>query len=151
MTHSINMKKLIIGAIALILIGATTITYGFYRLGWETPALRAVALRFNMPVARVGSRVISYADYRVHLDAEARFLSGPIAAARGLSPVVTSEVRTRSLNRAMRIAVVDQFAAEQGMVVTPMDTERVFNGLLAQAASSTTPTELRTFLQDAVG
>ncbi len=145
------MKRIIVALLAIVIAAVGLTAYGFYERGWDTPALRATALALHVPVARVGSYTIPYQSYRIHLDAEARFLAGPIAQAQGLSPIVTSEVRTRALERAMRIAAVDEMAAEQKIVVTPLDIERVFDGLVAQAASSTTPVEMHAFLQEAFG
>lgn len=145
---------LIVGVctVALLIVGGgAAFAYGVYARQWDTPFVRRVAALVRLPAARVGSHVITYTEYLTHLDAEKRFLQGPAAQAEGLSGEPTADDRKSVLDRTIRIATVEELAAQNGLVVTPLDVDRTYDELVARAGTSTTPQEIQTFLMDQFG
>ena len=132
-------------------IGITVLVLGIFQHQWDASFVRSVAGILRIPAARVGQRTISYTTYLTHADAEQRYLSGPAARAQGLPVTMTAEYKSQALDRAIRIAAVDEFAQARGVVVTPLDVDRVYDSLIAQAGTSTTPEEIHNFLRDEFG
>jgi len=138
-------------AVAVVGIGATVLLQGIFQHQWDSSFVRRLAAWFPIPAARVGNRVIPYATYLVHADAEARYLSGPTARSQGVSATMTAENKSLALDRAIRTVAVEEFANERGIVVTPLDVDRVYDGLIALAGTSTTPGEIDAMLRDEFG
>jgi len=146
-------RTLIVGAAALfvVLAGVTYWSYGIFVKQWESGPVRTIALWTHFPAARVGWRVVTYADYLNQLDAERRFLSGPSAKAQGFPPEPTTQMRKDNLERAVRIAAVEDLAARNKFKITSADIEAAYTGLVARAGTSTTPEEIKSFLMDQFG
>lgn len=142
-----------VGASALVLLAgaALALAYGIYHEQWDSALVRRIPLVARLPVARVDGQTVTYRDYLLQLDAARTFLSGPSAKAQGLSPEITAEVKSLSYERAIRIAAMDAFAAREQLVVTPLDVDRAYDGLVSYAGSSTTSDEIQAFLRDQFG
>lgn len=146
--------SLIIGGslfVVALFLGFAVLLFGVYVRQWDGPVTRVVAGALRLPAARVGNSSVRYTDYLVHLDAQRRFLSGPAARALGLPDTLNSTEKTKALDRAIRIVAVDQLAAEKKFTLTPLDVEREYSQLVERAGTSTTPEEIRQYLQDNFG
>ncbi len=141
------------GASIVVLLAGSglVLAYGIYRAQWDDVWVRQIPMVGALPVARVDGRTVEYRDYLLQLDAARTFLSGPAAKAQGLSPEITAEVKSLSYERAIRIAAIDALAAREQLVVTPLDVDRAYDGLVAYAGSSTTSDEVQAFLRDQFG
>jgi hypothetical protein len=117
----------------------------------ESPFVVSMARATGLPAARVGRVSVAYADYVKHVGAQRVFLSGPAAAAQGMAGEIGDRERAASLDRAIRIAAIDELASAADLVATPLDVERAYDGLVAQAGTSTQPGELQAFLRDQFG
>ncbi len=152
------MKKawqwgVVIGAAVVVIVGLVSgiVVFGVHRYQWDAPWARTAAAILHVNAARVGRRNISFADYLAHLDAERQYLAGPAARAQGMPTALTPDLRKQALDHAIRIAAVEEFAQKQGVIVTPLDVDRTYDGLIAQAGTSTTPAQIQTFLYDEFG
>lgn len=144
---------LAVGASLVVLLagGTLVLAYGIYRAQWDSALVRQVPMVSRLPVARVDGRTVQFHDYLLQLDAARTFLSGPAAKAQGLSPEITADVKRLSYERAIRIAAIDALAAREQLVVTPLDVDRAYDGLVAYAGTSTTNDEIQAFLRDQFG
>ncbi len=144
---------LLAGSIVLC-VAAGSVVWLIYHLSSSarvTSLARQVVTALPVPAARVGSRFVLYRDYLAQLDAAQRFLSGPTARAQGLPTELTPEMRSKVLDQAVRIAAVEELAAQAQIVITPLDVDRAFDELIAHAGTSTTPEEIHQFLQSEFG
>ena len=132
--------------ICLAVGGASWLGYRLFVTPSDAPYLRRTVRILPIPAARVGSRFVLYREYLAHLDAAERFLSGPAARAQGLPATVTADIRLRVLDQTLRIAAVEELSRAAGLVVTPLDVDRTYEDLVARAGTSTTPEEIRQFL-----
>ncbi len=148
-----NRRALLIGASVLILIAVLLGTFltSVYVAKSESPFIVKLAAWTGLPAATVGAKRVSYLEYVKHVEAQRIFLSGLAAAAEGATGEITDRERTSALDRAMRIAVIEEAADKAKIVVTPLDVERAYDGLVARAGTSTTPGELQAFLRDQFG
>ncbi len=137
--------------VMILALGTATVVYGIHRYQWEGPGMRMMASVLHVSAAQVGDKKIAYGEYLHHLDAERKYLSGPAAKAQGMPSELTPELRKEALDRAIRIAAVEEFAQKRGVIVTPLDVDRVYDGLIAQAGTSTSPGEIQSFLRDQFG
>lgn len=155
MTPSLGLSRraVVIGALflagfALAGAGLVTSAYVFQR---EDALTRSLAGWLRLPAARVGTRVVTYDDYLAHLGSLRVFLEGPLAAAQGVGGTVGPAEKASALDRAIRIAAIDEMALDAALTATPLDVERAYDGLIAQAGTSTTPGEIHDFLRDQFG
>ncbi len=149
----LNRRAVIIGIAFLSLValagaGLVTSVYVYQR---EDTLTRSLAGWFRLPAARVGPRVVTYHEYLAHLGSLRLFLEGPLAAAQGIGGPIQPQHRQSALDRAIRLEVIDEMAEAADLVATPLDVERAYEGMLAQAGTSTTPGELQDFLRDQFG
>lgn len=145
--NSPSTIALIILVLAIVL-GAGTIAYAAYGKHVEGPFMKTVA--GWMPAAKVGSTSISYGEYLDHTEAASRFIAAqaPIA---GTSAVMSDDDRKAALDRAVRMAAVQEMAGERQVVVTPVDIGRAYDQVILQTGTSTTPDEFRQYLADVYG
>ncbi len=137
--------------VVLTSLSSGVLLYGIWNQQWDTPFIRSVAATTHVPAAKIGKRTITYTEYLNHLDAAKRFVTGPAGQAQGLPPELTPDIRKAALDRVLRIAAVDEFAAQQDIIVTPLDVNRVYDELIARAGTSTSPGEIESFLMDQFG
>jgi hypothetical protein len=150
-TQALNPRTLLmiaVGAIILI-VAFMAIAASAYKLHVETQPM--ASLVGWLPAARVGSKTISYAEYLRHVDAQRVFLSGPTARAQGAPEALGDAERSAALERAIRIAAISDMADKAGLVVTSLDVDRSYLGLIDRAGTSTTPQEIHDFLHDQFG
>lgn len=150
---SMNRRVVLIGASVLILITVLIGTFltSVYIAKSESPIIAKLAAWTSLPAARVGKMSVPYSEYLKHVEAQRVFLSGPAAAAEGSTGEITDRERAMALDRAIRIAVIEEAADKAKIVVTPLDVERAYDGLVARAGTSTSPGELQAFLRDQFG
>ena len=143
--------KLVIGSAAVLVLAALSagLYVSVYYWKSEHPFIRFVASSF--PAAKVDGRIISYGTYLEHVDAQRAFLSGPMSADTGVVRDVTDVERKQALERAIRIEAVAVLAAEADVQVTPLDVDRAYDGLVAQAGTSTSAEEIQAFLKAQFG
>jgi hypothetical protein len=141
----------LVSAGALAGLASAGFAYGVQQKRWDTPFVRTLAAWLRVPAAKVGKRTVTYVEYLAHEDALRRFLAGPAARAQGLSEQPDAELRQQTLDRAIRIAAVEEFASARDFIVTPLDVDRAYDELIARAGTSTTPEEIRSFLLDQFG
>lgn len=103
-----------------------------------------------LPAAKVGSHAISYGEYLDHVEAASKFIAiqGP---ASGSSGVMSDDDRKSALDRAVRIAAVQEMADARKIVMTPLDVQHSFDQVILQAGTSTTPAEFDQYLQQIYG
>jgi hypothetical protein len=136
-------------AAALLVIGIFIVGILFHQ--WDSSSARAMARFFHIPAARVGDATISYDEYLLQVDARQRILSGPAARAQGMPTELTPEMKELALDSLLRVKIVNEFAAQRNIQVTPIDVSRAYDGLVAQAGTSTTPEMVHDFLRDQFG
>ncbi len=149
----LSRRAVVIGAVFLVgfaFVGAGLVS-SVYMFQNEDALTRSLAGWLRLPAARVGSHAVTYQDYLAHLGSLRVFLEGPLAAAQGLGGPLTPAHRQSALDRAIRLAAIDELAQAAELTVTPLDVERAYEGMLAQAGTSTTPGELQDFLRDQFG
>lgn len=145
-----RITRLLMLFIALCLagfIGVGFIMWGVLVRQWDGPWVRRAVDFFQIPAAKVGDRTIPYGDYLIHIDAVSNVLKGPAARAQGLPTVPTVEIRQQTMDSLLRAAVVEEMAAARGIVLTPLDIDRAYDRLVSGAGTSTTPDEVKTFLE----
>lgn len=140
-----------VGFCTCIVLATAFLSASVYVLQREDAVTRSLAGWLNLPAARVGRMNVTFADYLAHLGSLRVFLTGPAAAAQGLASDIGPEQKQSALDRAIRIAAIDEMAASADLVATSLDVERAFDGLVAQAGTSTAPGELQAFLRDQFG
>lgn len=155
MTPSFRLSRraVVIGAVFLVgfALAGAGLASSVYVFQNEDAVTRSLAGWLRLPAARVGSRVVTYDDYLAHLGSLRLFLEGPLAAAQGLGGPVGPAEKASALDRAIRIVAIDEMAVDAALSATPLDVERAYDGLVAQAGTSTTPGELQDFLRDQFG
>lgn len=144
------LSVILVGVIVLIILGVSVLVYGVRHQHWDSPFVRTVAKTLRLSAARVGTRSIPYTDYLIHVDAVRQFLSGPAARAQGYPPELTPDLRAEALDRAIRIAAVEEFAEQRQVIITSLDVDRGYDVFL-ETASSTPPEQIRNFIRDGFG
>ncbi len=149
----LSRRAVVIGVVFLLgcALAGAGLASSVYVFQNEDALTRSLAGWLRLPAARVGSRVVTYHDYLAHLGSLRVFLEGPLAAAQGLGGVVGPEQKQAALDRAIRIAAIDEMASNATLVATTLDVERAYDGLVAQAGTSTTSGEIQDFLRDQFG
>jgi hypothetical protein len=140
---------LIAAAVVIVLVACVGIAASGYVYHVESGPV--VPLIGWLPAARVGSQTVTYAQYLKHVEAQRAFVEGPAAAAQGVTGSFGDAERSAALERAIRIAAIDDLAEQSGIVVTPLDVDRAYLGLIQRAGTSTTPDEIHEFLHDQFG
>lgn len=136
----------------LLYIGlACVLCMGIWFRQWDGSIIRMLVQIVPVPAARVDRTFISYRTYLIHADAERRFLQGPTAREQRLPLEPTPDMRARILERAIRMASVERFASDRGVVVTDQEVNREYLGLIARAGTSTTAEEFEALLQTEFG
>lgn len=153
MKMQLNRQHILIGASVLmvIVVAAFALVGSVYFWQSEDPVTVSVARTLNLPAARVGSQSVSYDKYLAHLNSLRIFLSGPAAAAQGLSGTIGPAEKRSALERAIRLGAIEEMAASADLVATSLDVERGYAGLVAQAGTSTSPGEIESLLRDQFG
>lgn len=149
----LNRRAVLVGVgfLALLVVAAFALVGSVYIAHSEDAVTVSLARWMHLPVARVGTSLVSYDDYLAHLRSLRTFLAGPAAAAQGLSGPVGPTEEQSALDRAIRLTVIEDMAAAANLTATPLDVERGYAGLIAQAGTSTTPGEIRDLLRDQFG
>ena len=149
--NTLNPRTLLMiaaGAI-ILLVACVGIAVSGYVYHVESGPL--VPLIGWLPAARVGSQTVTYGEYLKHVEAQRTFLEGPAAQAQGTTSTLGDPERSAALERAIRIATIDEMAMKEGIKATPLDVERAYMGLVDRAGTSTTPQEIHDFLHDQFG
>jgi len=150
-TKTLNPRILMMiaaGAV-VILVACIGIAASGYVYHVEKPPL--ASLIGWLPAARVGSQTVTYSEYLKHVEAQRAFTEGPAAQAQGVTSTFGDPERSAALERAIRIAAIDDMAAKAGLQVTPLDVDRAYLGLVERADTSTSPQEIHDFLHDQFG
>ncbi len=142
--HAIGLSILVIAVLGT----SGALLFGVYVQHAEGSMIRNVGSW--LPAAKVGSKTVSYGEYLDHVEAAAKFMAiqGPV---EGLSGVMTDAERAGALDRAVRIAVVQELADEKKIIVTPLDLDRAIDQTLMQAGTSTTIGDFREYLGKVYG
>ncbi|HVM90344.1 MAG TPA: hypothetical protein VMU11_00395 [Verrucomicrobiae bacterium] len=140
---------LIAAAIIIIVVACAGIAASGYVYHVESGPM--IPLIGWLPAARVGSQTVTYAQYLQHVQVQRTFIEGPAARDQGVSTTFDDTQRSAALERAIRIAAIDDMAMKAGIQATPLDVERAYLGLVDRAGTSTTPQEIHDFLHDQFG
>lgn len=140
-----------VGFLACIALASAALAASVYAWQREDVVTRSLAGWLNLPAARVGRVNVSYVDYLAHLGSLRVFLTGPAAAAQGLTSEIGPAQKQSALDRAMRIAAIDDLSASSQLIATSLDVERAYDNLVAQAGTSTETGEIQAFLRDQFG
>ncbi len=148
-----NRRSVLVGVgfLTLIVVAAFALMGSVYIAHSEDALTVSLARWMRLPVARVGTKSVLYDDYLAHLGSLRTFMSGPAAAAQGLSGPVGPKEEQSALDRAIRLTAIEDMAASANLTATDLDVERGYAGLLAQAGTSTTPGEIQDLLRDQFG
>ncbi|MEI7512182.1 MAG: hypothetical protein WCK01_01840 [Candidatus Uhrbacteria bacterium] len=144
-----RMLLMVVVGVVLVLVAFGGIAASGYVYHVEKPPIASMI--GWMPAARVGSQTVTYAEYLKHVEAQRTFIEGPASQAQGVTSTFGDPERSAALERAIRIAAIDDLAFKAGMQVTQLDVERAYLGLVDRAGTSTTPQEIRDFLHDQFG
>lgn len=149
----LDRRAVMIGAsfLTLLVLAAGGLLSSVYVFQNEDRVTRSLSAWMRLPAARVGDKVVTYDVYLAHLGSLRMFLEGPLAAAQGMGGTVGPAERASALERAIRLAAIDEAAEAAGLVATPLDIERAYEGLVAQAEGGATPDEIRDFLREQFG
>jgi len=149
----VTRRSVLVGAgfLSLLVVAAFALTSSVYVAHSEDAVTVSLARWMHLPVARVGTRSVAYDDYLSHLASLRTFKAGPAAAAQGLGGPIGPVEEQSALDRAIRLAAIEEMAAFADLTATPLDVERGYAGLLAQAGTSTTPGEIQDLLRDQFG
>ncbi|MCC6563973.1 hypothetical protein IT087_03710 [Candidatus Uhrbacteria bacterium] len=149
----LNRRSVLIGAgfLTFVVVAAFSLMGSVYVLHSEDPLTVSLARWMNLPVARVGTKTVSYDDYLSHLGSLRTFMSGPAAAAQGLAGTIGPNEERSALERAIRLSAIEEMAESAGLIATPLDVERAYAGLIAQGSASSTPGEIQDLLRDQFG
>jgi hypothetical protein len=149
LTFNPRTLLMIAAAAVIVLVACVGIAASGYVYHVESPPL--ASLIGWLPAARVGSHTVTYAQYLEHVQAQRTFIQGPAARDQGAPPTFDDAQRSAALERAIRIAAVEDLADKAGIQVTSLDVERAYLGLVDRAGTSTTPQEIQEFLRDQFG
>jgi hypothetical protein len=140
---------LIVAGVIVLLVACVGIAASGYVYHVENPPLTSMI--GWLPAARVGSQTVTYAEYLKHVDAQRAFIEGPASQAQGVTTTFGDADRSAALERAIRIAAIDDLAAKAALQITPLDVDRAYMSLVDRAGTSTTPQEIHDFLHDQFG
>jgi len=140
---------MIAAGVVIVLVAGVGIAASGYVYHVEQPPLSSMI--GWLPAARVGSQTVTYAEYLKHVEAQRTFVEGPAAQAQGTTSTFGDPERSAALERAIRIAAIDDMADKAGLQVTPLDVDRAYLGLVDRAGTSTSPQEIKDFLHDQFG
>ncbi len=150
----VSKRRIILGVLvvlALSLMATTVAAYAVYFRHSESPAVRSISRVLGFPAARVGDVRVPYAEFVTQMEAVRVFVNGPAAASVGIEATVTPEVKAQALERLVRIAAVEKFAAERDIVVTPIDVDRAFESVREGMGASSTQADVESYLGQAFG
>lgn len=150
MKFRIKPLQLIVICSAVILVAASGfgVYLAVYKYRVENPVVRGIADLLSLPVARVGGQTVTYTEYLDHVDAQRTFLKGPTAEQQGMAREMTNDDYSEALERAIRIAAVEDEAKKAGIVVTDLDVDRAYQDLISRAPTSTGIGDIRQFFKD---
>ncbi len=123
----------------------------------DKPWIRSLITNAHLPVGRVGSNFIPYADYLIQQEATRRFLASPAAAeaavptGQALPKTLDTQAKQVILDQLIRVAAVQVLAQEGKIELTSDDVNRSFDDLISRAGTSTNPGEIDAYLQDTFG
>jgi hypothetical protein len=117
----------------------------------DTPAVRQIARFTHFPVARVGSRWITYFEYLSQTDAQRQYLQGKEAKALGMAGAPTLQMQQSIYDQLVRMAAIEDLAQKNGFEVTSLDVNRAYDELINQAGTSTQPGEVQAYLKENFG
>lgn len=117
----------------------------------DTPLIRNVARVTHFPIARVGSRLITYPEFLAQTDAQRTYLKGKEAAALGMSGAPTLEMQQSVYDQLIRVAAIEDLAKKYDFQVTPLDVDRSYDDLINQVGTSTSPGEVQNYLKENFG
>ncbi|MFH1620652.1 MAG: SurA N-terminal domain-containing protein [Patescibacteria group bacterium] len=89
-----------------------------------------------LPVARVGSKKISYGEFLDNMDTVRIYLSSEAAKDSGMAGPITPDVEKNSLDRMVRELIVKQMAEEKSVTVPDEDVRDSFANLVAMTSST---------------
>lgn len=140
---NIRRGLIALGAVALIAIAGSWLAYSVYIARSDQSIVRRVGA--FLPVARVGSRVITYGEF-VHARDALKAYVASAAIAQGVSPQpLTPDIEEGAYKRLLREAVVAEVSAEKGIAISDDDVNAAYNGLLTMTSS--TPDALAQFIK----
>lgn len=148
MTSPIQEKQIrrgliALGIVAAIAISGSVLAYSVYAARSDQPLVRRIGA--FLPVARVGSRVITYGEFTHARDALKAYVAAA-AVAQGESPQpLTPDIEEGAYRRLLREAVVAEVSSEKGIAVNDDDVNIAYNGLLEMTSS--TPDALAEFIR----
>lgn len=117
----------------------------------DTSLIRTFARVTRFPVARVGSRWITYDEYLSQADAQRQYLQGKEAQALGMGGAPTAEMQESVYNQLIRLAAIEELAQKNNFSVTSAEVDRAYDELILQAGTSTQPGEIESYLQESFG
>jgi len=137
-------KRLFIGigvvVLILILLLGTLATgaWMIYIKHSDAGFIRALANRFPIPAARVGSRTIYYRDYLHTHDTLKTFLASPAAKAQNLQVPLDESLEKNILEKLVNEAALEELADQKHVTVTDEQLREYFSQVIS-SVSSTTP------------
>ncbi len=148
-----NRRSVLVGVgfLTFVVLAAFALMGSVYVAHSEDGLTVSLARWMRLPAARVGTKAVSYDDYLAHLGSLRTFMSGPAAAAQGLSGPIGPVEQQSVLERAIRLTAIEELAEGANLVATSLDVERGYAGLIAQGGTSTTPGEIQDLLRDQFG
>lgn len=141
-----TMAILVAGIAALIVctLAATWVLYGVYIKRSDAPLIRRIGHSF--PVARVGSRTVTYGQFLEARDAIRTYIGSDAGEAAGLGGELTPEGERSALDRLVNQAAIGELASERQVAVAEEDVRASFAQIVL-SASSTIP-NVSQYLQD---
>jgi hypothetical protein len=146
MTHEKNMqpqtKKLtilfVVLGVLILLSGLVAYTaYAVYSKANDNVYTRLVGRA--LPVAKVGSKTVSYYKFLTMRDAINKFINGEAGKAAGVTAPPENELNKNIVDRLARILVLQELGQQKNVSISDDDVRAVFADVVKVAASSTTP------------
>lgn len=123
-------------AVCCLIIAAFSTAYFVYIRRDGSPVIRAMSR--SLPVARIGSRRLTYGDFLFARDAAQSYLASEAAQQAGLRRSFGPDLEKSALDRLVREAAVIDIATQRRVKVTDADVRAAFANLVL-ATSSTLP------------
>lgn len=151
-SRSVLITSGVVAAVILVMASVGSwLSYQIISQHAETPAVRALAQVTQFPVARVGTDWISYREYLVQSDAQAKYLKGAEARTLNLPLETTPTMQQAVLDQLVRNAVIERLAKQYDFKVSTDEVDRSYQDLIARAGTSTQPGEVQAYLEQSFG
>lgn len=148
-------RQKLLGAIGIgsaVIIGCIGVSWALLKQirvnKTENATIISLANTFGIDAAKVNGTPVPYSSYITHMQAARVFMRSPLAMAQGSTGEFGDTEKKLAYERAIRVTAVESMAAEKKISPSSADINGAFDQLIAQASTTTDPTEVDAFLKE---